>query len=376
MMAVAVNLAVKNLKTIFRDKVYLFFLLGMPIFMMFLIGLAFRGDATAYSVGYVNNDSSLDSSKFIESLDNASLLPVPPGTPPLEDILVLVQFNDPESLKDSFRKGDIVAGLIIDEGYSPENASETVTLFVDESSVSASMTVKSTVTVISSFLAGSPPPEEYWKPSDESISVEFNIMNFMVVGTLTYAVSIIIFSVTASIAKERDKGLFSRLRTTPMSTMDFLAGGLMSQLVVSLVQTASVFAVSYLIGFNPMGTTNLDKAVNMLAAFVVALILAVACVGVGLVIAAFAKNEDQAVGVSWFFIIPMMFLSGTWWEPQDPAMKTISWVFPTTYANKAIRAILARGAPLLSVSNYLVSLAVYAVIAFMVGVAIFRKKTM
>ena len=150
----------------------------------------------------------------------------------------------------------------------------------------------------------------------------------------------------------------------------------MSQLVVSLLQTVSVFAVSYLIGFNPMGTTDLDKAVNMVAAFVVALILAVACVGVGLVIAAFAKNEDQAVGVSWFVIIPMMFLSGTWWEPQDPAMKMISWVFPTAYANKAIRAILARGAPLLSVSNYLVGLAVYAVIAFMVGVVIFRKKTM
>jgi len=376
MMVVAFNLAVKNLKTIFRDKVYLFFLLGMPIFMMLLIGLAFRGDATTYSVGYVDNASSSLSRSFIEMLDNASMLPVPPDTSPLEDILVLVQFNDTESLKDAFRKGDIVAGLIIDEGYGPKNASETVALFVDESSVSASMTVKSTVTVVSSFLAGSPPPEEYWKPPDESISVEFNVMNFMVVGTLTYAVSIIIFSVTASIAKERDKGLFSRLRTTPMSTMDFLAGGLMSQLVVSLLQTASVFAVSYLIGFNPMGTTNLDKAVNMLAAFVVAVILAVACVGVGLVIAAFAKNEDQAVGISWIIIIPMMFLSGTWWEAQDPAMKMISWVFPTTYANKAIRAILARGAPLLSVSNYLVGLAVYGVIAFVVGVAIFRKKTM
>jgi len=368
-------LAVKNLKTIFRDKVYLFFLLGMPIFMMLLIGLAFRGDATIYSVGYVNNDSNPFSRQFIELLDNASMLPVPPDTPPLEDILVLVQFDNTESLKDAFRKGDIVAGLIIDEGYSPINASETVTLFVDESSISASMTIKSMVTVISSVLAGSPPPEEYWKPPDEAISVEFNVMNFMVVGTLTYAVSIIIFSATASIAKERDKGLFSRLRTTPMSTMDFLAGGLMSQLVVSLVQTASVFAVSYLVGFNPMGATDLDKALNMLAAFVTALILAVACVGVGLVIAAFAKNEDQAVGVSWFIIIPMMFLSGTWWETQDPTMKTISWAFPTTYANKAIRAILARGAPLLSVSNYLVGLAAYAVIAFIVGVAIFRKKT-
>ncbi|MGQ9460183.1 MAG: ABC transporter permease [Candidatus Bathyarchaeaceae archaeon] len=363
-MTIAVNLAVKNLKTIFRDKVYLFFLLGMPIMMMLLVGLAFREETTTYSVGYVNNDNSPLSQQFITMLNNNTSL------------LRMVNFSDVDVLKNSFRQGSIVAGLIIDEGYSPATANETVTLFVDESSVSASIAIKSTVTAVSSFLAGDPPPKDYWKSLEEPISVEFNILNFMVVGTLTYAVSIIIFSATSSIAKERDKGLFSRLRTTPMSTIDFLSGSLMSQLVISLLQTVSVFAVAYLVGFRPMGATSMDMTVNILAAFVVAMILAVACVGVGLVIAAFAKNEDQAVGVSWFVIIPMMFLSGTWWEPQGETMKMVSWAFPTSYANKAVRAILARGASLLSVSNYLVGLAIYAVIAFIVGVAIFRKKTM
>ncbi|MDH5376327.1 MAG: hypothetical protein OEW95_11040 [Candidatus Bathyarchaeota archaeon] len=56
-------------------------------------------------------------------------------------------------------------------------------------------------------------------------------------------------------------------------------------------------------------------------------------------------------------------------------MEMVSWAFPTTYTKKAIRAILARGAPIPSVSNYLVGLAIYAVIAFIVGMAFFRKKT-
>jgi len=46
MMATIITLTVKNLKTIMRDKVYLFFLLAMPIFMMILVGLAFRGGGT------------------------------------------------------------------------------------------------------------------------------------------------------------------------------------------------------------------------------------------------------------------------------------------------------------------------------------------
>ena len=369
-METVIDLTVKNLKVIFRDKVYLFFLLGMPIMMMLLVGLAFRGGTMTYAVGYVNNDSGLYSELFIEKLENATDWG-------LEDILTMVQLDDTDSLKDAFRQGSIKAGLIIDDGYNPTNANETVTLFVDETDISGSWAITARVITISGILdPESVPPKDYTKPLDEPIVVEFNMMNFMVVGTLSFAVSIILFSTAASIAKEREKGTFSRLRTTPMSTVDFLAGGLISHLVVSLIQTVSVFGVSYLIGFRPMGDTGMDMAVNMVAAFVVAVILAVACVGIGLFLGAFTKNEDQASGISWLILIPMMFLSGTWFEPTEPTMEMVSWAFPTTYANKAIRAILARGASLARVSNYLVGLAVYAAIAFIVGVVIYRKKTM
>jgi len=368
-MATVIDLSVKNLKVIFRDKLYLFFLLAMPIMMMLMVGLAFRGEATTYAVGYVNNDSSQFSEIFVEKLENATDWD-------LEDILSMVQYDDTGSLKDAFRQGSVKAGLIIDDGYDPTKANETVTLFVDETDISGSWAITSQVMTISGILARESPPKQYWKSLDEPIAVEFNMMNFMVVGTLSYAVSTIIFSTASSIAKERDKGTFSRLRTTPMSTVDFLAGGLFSNLVVSLIQTALVFGVAYLLGFRPMGVTAMDKAVNMLAAFVVAVLLALACVGVGLVIAVFAKNEDQAVGVSWFLIIPMMFLSGTWGEITEPTMMKVAWAFPTTYSNKAIRGILVRGAPLASMSNHLIGLGVYAAIAFAIGVLIYRKKTM
>lgn len=370
-MATVIDLTVKNLKVIFRDKMYLFFLLALPIMMMLMVGLAFRGGDTAYAIGCVNNDSGQYSELFIEKLENATDLD-------LEDVLTMIHYDDTDSLKGAFRQGSIRGGLVIDSGFNPWIENETVTFFVDETDFSASWTIKSTVMTVSRMLFG-PEPTPPWvdtKPLDEPIAVEFSMMNFMVVGTLSYAVSTIIFGTAGSIAKERDKGTFSRLRTTPMSIVGFLGGGLTSQLIVSLIQTALVFGVSYLLGFRPMGITAMETVVNMLAAFVVAVLLAVACVGVGLVIAVFAKNEDQAVGVSWFIIIPMMFLSGTWFEPTNPTMEMVSWAFPTTYSNKAIRGILVRGAPLASMSNYLVGLAVYAAIVFAIGVVLYRKKTM
>lgn len=171
-----------------------------------------------YAVGYVNNDNGQFSELLIGKLENATDLG-------LEDILTMVQYDDTDSLKDAFRQGSIKAGLIIDYGYNLTNANETVTLFVDEADISGSWAITSRVITVSQIFSDES-PKEYFKPLDEPIAVEFSMMNFMVVGTLTYAVSTIIFSTAASIAKERDKGTFSRLRTTPMSTVDFLAGGI------------------------------------------------------------------------------------------------------------------------------------------------------
>jgi len=370
------DIAIKNLKIVVRDRMYIVMLIIMPIMIMLLVGLAFRGEATIkYTVGYINNDTNPLSraSEFIEKLET------PPADWNMTDMLTMKPYNDVSKLKEDFRLGNIKGGLIINEGFdtpTPIKPSN-VTFFVDESDISAAANIRTRIMIVSQLLfnLGALQSVVNIKPPDEPISVGFSAMNFMVIGTLTYAVSIICFSTALSFAKERQSGTFSRMRTTPMSTMDLLTGGLISNIAVSLMQATLVFGTAYAIGFKPMGATDMDKLVNMLAAFVVTAVLAVAFVGIGLVLAAFSKNEDQAVGIAWMIIIPMMFISGTWFEPTDPAMNTVAQAFPATYANKAVRAILARGAPLASMYGYIIALVVYAAIAYTIGVFLFRKKT-
>lgn len=370
------DVAVKNLKIVIRDRMYIVMLIIMPITIMLLVGLAFRGEGTIkYAVGYINNDINPLSyaSEFIEKLET------PLAEWNMTDVLTMKPYNDTLKLKEDFRLGNIKGGLIIHEGFNnptPLNPTN-ITLFVDESDISAAANIKARIMIVSQLLFNRQAlqPVVNIRPPDEPISVEFSAMNFMVIGTLTYAISVISFSTALSFAKERQSGTFSRMRTTPMSTMDLLTGGLISNIAVSLVQATLVFGTAYGLGFKPMGATDIDKLVNMLAAFAVTVVLAVAFVGIGLVLAAFAKNEDQAVGISWMIIIPMMFISGTWFEPTDPTMSAVAQAFPATYANKAVRAILARGAPLASMYGYIIALIVYAVIAFTLGVLLFRKKT-
>jgi len=367
------DIAIKNLKIVIRDRMYVVMLILMPIMIMLLVGLAFRGEGTiTYAVGYVNDDIGAVSDAFIEKLEN------PPAEWNITDILSMKTYKDTSALKEDFRLGKIKGGLIIDAGFNPApNTTTSVVLFVDESDISAAANIRARVMIVSQLLFNPQALQQVVdiRPPEESISVEFSAMNFMVIGTLTYAVSIICFSTALSFAKERQSGTFSRMRTTPMSTMDLLTGGLISNVAVSLIQATLVFGTAYAIGFKPMGATDIDKLVNMLAAFAVTVVLAVAFVGIGLVLAAFSKNEDQAVGISWMIIIPMMFISGTWFEPTDPVMSAVAQAFPGTYANKAVRAILARGAPLASMYGYIIALIVYAAIAFTIGVFFFRKKT-
>lgn len=370
-MARVFDLALMNLKTVLRDKVALFFLMLVPILFMILIGSAFRGGGIqVYVVGYVNNDDGQYSLAFIDNLES------PPAEWGLEDILEMERFDDVKALKEAFRLGDIAAGLVIESGFNP--ADDTVTLYLDETDVIKSNMIKFRVMAVSQMMFGPTPqpPSVQIKPREEPISVEFSVLNWLAPGLLSFGVGMGMGFTAESLGKHRERGTFSRLRTTPMGISDFLAGALTSNVILSWLQAVLLFVSAYLTGFRPMGATNLDKLINMAAAFLVASLLAVAFVGLGLVLAALAKSADQAVSIAWTVLIPMIMLSESWFTITNPTVKAISHVFPVVYANRAMRAILAFGAPLTGMMGDLAFLAAWATGAFLLGVLLFRKKTM
>jgi ABC-type multidrug transport system permease subunit len=119
---------------------------------------------------------------------------------------------------------------------------------------------------------------------------------------------------------------------------------------------------------------NLHPHIDVLA--VVTMILGtIAFVGLGMIIAAFMKNEDTAAPAASMMTFPLMFLSGTFFpvENMPSAFQAIAAVSPLTYVNAGLRDIMIAG----NMNDGMVNMAIVAVIAvvlFAIGVLLMKRK--
>ena len=103
------NMAIKDLRILLRDKAGAFFIFGFPILMGLFFGLVMGnmgssgGGGGKMEIAIVDQDNSEISKKFIESLrSNGS---------------VNVSIDELEPAKDSVRKGNRVAVMLLEEGF-------------------------------------------------------------------------------------------------------------------------------------------------------------------------------------------------------------------------------------------------------------------
>jgi ABC-2 type transport system permease protein len=191
-------------------------------------------------------------------------------------------------------------------------------------------------------------------------------MNTMAPGLFVYACIFIIMTVAQGFSEMRDQELLRRLNTTPMTSADFIASEIFSNMVIVILQLIIIYILAIPFGFTP--NTN---AVGMILAFVLIIVFSLSSVGLGLIIATISKSSGTAMGLSFLFIFPQMFL-GTF-IPVTAATEPISMFMPSYYVTKALSAIfngnltdpwVLTGFPLISIVS---------LITITIGVFIFKK---
>jgi ABC-2 type transport system permease protein len=187
----------------------------------------------------------------------------------------------------------------------------------------------------------------------------------MVPGLFGFAAVFLTMLVAQTLTTEREQGILRRISVTPTTVSDIFAGHIGANLILGVVQVALVFAASYIMGFRPLG-----GVVGVAVAFTAVLVLTVTSVGLGLITAAFARNSGAATGISFVFIIPLMFL-GTF----VPAPEYISRLVPTWYVTDALTSIFLRGASVTSptIVNDLLTITGASAAIIVVGILTFRR---
>ena len=172
-----------------------------------------------------------------------------------------------------------------------------------------------------------------------------------------------------SFLRERSQGTLERLLSTAVTRSDLLLGYLAGFLIFALAQSIIIMMYTLFV-------VDVDYAGKIWDIIVMLLIVTIASVGMGIFISTFAKNEFQVVQFIPLLIAPQIFLSGMILPTSQlpKYFQVVSGALPLTYANRALRDIMLRGASLTDVSTEIGVLILFA-IGMLTAAALTVRKT-
>ena len=371
----------KDLKKTHREPAVLFLLIIFPIVLTFVFGLAFGGigggTTTSFEVGLLNLDATSPqadwSFAFVDNLTES-------------DIFVIHGYDDNTTGQSALLQGDLDAFIVIPEGFgesivsyysSPGDPSgwtnTTIGLYVDSGSLMAVSAIPPLVlevlmkTVFGSEAMTIGLPIEIGSPALIESST-FTQWDFMAPGIFAFAAIFLTMIVAQSMTYERDEGLLKRMRTTPVSSADYMVSQTLTYMIIAVIQVALVMASAFMIGYRPA-----TGPAGIAFTFVIALAFSLVAVGFGLISAAISKSAEVSTGVSFAFIMPQMFF-GTF-MPLGGATEIIGKFMPSKYITDALTTLFLRGAPITTPVIWF-DLAVVSVVGFLlvaVGIVLFER---
>lgn len=214
------------------------------------------------------------------------------------------------------------------------------------------------------------PPRYTFAPEqveDESLSV----IQFVTPGLLGWAVAMsAAFGSAATLQGWRQSKLLRRLQLAPVRTGTIVGARVAVTLMVSLGQLA-IFLGLGAVAFGLTLTGSWWMAIPLV-------VVGTLCfMAIGLLAGALAKTTEGAVNLANFLVLPMAFLSGSFF-PLDGAptwLQRLSDLFPLKHLNTGMLDVMVRGEGPSSALVPLAILAAFAIVITLLAARLFRWET-
>ncbi|RZS38998.1 ABC-2 type transport system permease protein [Herbihabitans rhizosphaerae] len=310
------SLAAAAVKGYVRDKATLFFTFFFPLMFLLVFGLIFQDTGTdKIKLGVVGDGP------VISALEKT-------GTVEFE------RFDSMDAAVTKVRDGDL-------PGLVAQNGDKVTVRYAQSDQTRAAMVqglVGGVVDKVNVQVTGQAP-----RFSVDSTNVEDQSLKgiqYITPGILSWAVAAsAVFGAALTLVTWRKKQVLRRLRLAPINASTVLSARVAVTIGVAVVQAVIFVGLALLpiFGLKLSGTWYLSIPVFLLGT--------VAFFAIGMLVGAFAKTEDAAVGAANIVVLPMAFLSGTFF-PIDNApgwLKAVSNVFPLRHMNDGMLNFLVRG---------------------------------
>lgn len=202
-------------------------------------------------------------------------------------------------------------------------------------------------------------------------NTDLNYQTFMVPGLLVLLVSMIsIFLSSMNIVREKEIGTIEQLNVTPIKKTELIIGKLIPFWLIGLFELGLGLIIAKLV-------FNIPFLGSPLVLFTFGGVFLVLALGVGLFISTVTDTQQQAMFISWFFMVVFILLSGLFSPVENMPVwvQNITIFNPMRYFIETIRMVMLKGSGFADLKLHFAAVAGFAVFINVLAVRNYKKRS-
>ena len=363
-------IVVKEFTQMRRDRLTFAMMLGIPLLQLLLFGFAINSDPRHLPAAVLLADHGPQGRTILHALQNSTFFDFVQqvqSEKQAHDLLSRgrVQFviNIPENFTRDLLRGDRPPLLV--EADATDPAATGIAL----GSVAAVLNsaLRNDLKGPLDFLNATPGPIDLRVHA--LYNPESNTQYNIVPGLMGVILTMTMIMITGlAITRERERGTMENLLAMPTRPAEVLIGKILPYIMVGYIQVGVILIASRVLFHVPMiGSIPLLLAV--------ALVFIAANLAMGITFSTVAKNQLQAMQMTFFVFLPSILLSGFMFPFRGMPRwaQYVGEAFPLTHFLRIVRGILLKGNGWGDISRELWQIVLFAAIMLTIGVKRYRQ---
>ncbi|MBI1396424.1 MAG: ABC transporter permease subunit [Betaproteobacteria bacterium] len=364
------GIVVKEFIQLRRDRLTFGMIVGIPVVQLVLFGFAINSDPKHLPTAILSQDNSVFARTFTAAVQNSGYFDV---------VSFIASAEEGERL---LAEGDVQFVLTIPPAFERDlvrGRRPAILMEADATDPSATGNAVGALeqlaqTVFDRDLDG---PLETLRPGlppfDLRIHRQYNpegITAYNIVpGLLGVILTMTMILMTAlAMTRERERGTFENLLATPALPFEVMTGKIVPYILIGLIQVSIILVAARVIFGVPMEG-------SLLLLLGVVLIFISANLTLGITFSALARNQLQAMQMTFFFFLPSMLLSGFMFpfRGMPEWAQVIGNLLPLTHFLHLVRGILLKGNTPVELWPQVWPILLFMVVVLLLGLRVYRR---
>jgi len=365
---------IKEFKQIFRTREMIAIIFGLPVVQLIILGFTITNEVKNVSLIISDRDNSRISREIVRSFENT-------------DRFTVVNYTtDQKRIEDAIQKWEAQVAIIIPRGFSQDyeqRRNAEIQLLADgldgntagialgyAQGILQNFQIPDNIKLRAIHEASVKPAHIIYMEERLWFNEDLDNAQYMIPGIIAVLVTVISMMLSSiNLVREKEIGTLEQLMVTPLKRHELLMGKILPFLILTFVEMGIVLIFGqYIFSVQVKGNYFLLAGLAFLFLFTT--------LGLGIFISTITSTQQQAMFVSWFFMVFMIMISG-FFIPIDNMpdfMQKLTYLSPMRYFLYIVRDIIQKDAGFISLLKDIIPMTIYGLLIFVASTIKFQKR--